>query len=172
MLSNETFLEYVKSVIMAVILALILIIFVIQAFFIHSGSMWPTLEVRDRILVNKFIYQFKDPEKNDIIVFKYPLEPRRKFIKRVIGLSGDRMQIINGQVYVNDEPLKENYLLTRGYSNYGPIVVPEDNYFVLGDNRNNSEDSRFWGFVPNENIIGQAILVFWPLNRVKLLKDR
>ncbi|AZR72352.1 signal peptidase I [Anoxybacter fermentans] len=169
MSSKETLFEYGRSIFWASVVSLLLITFVVQAFYIPSGSMRPTLEVRDRILVNKFIYRFKDPERFDIIVFKYPVDPSRKFIKRVIGVGGDKIQIIKGQVYVNDRPLKEDYILTKGYSNYGPVIVPEGNYFVLGDNRNNSEDSRIWGFVPRENIIGQAFLIFWPLNRIRLL---
>lgn len=164
--------EYSKAIIAALIVAFFVITFVMQGFYVQSGSMRPTLEVGDRILVNKFIYRFTDPERSQIIVFRYPVEPKRKFIKRVIGVGGDTIAIIGGQVFVNDVPLEEDYTLSPGFSNYGPIVVPEDNYFVLGDNRNNSEDSRFWGFVPRENVLGQALLIFWPVSRAKLLADR
>lgn len=171
-MSRETVYEYAKAIIAALIVALFIITFLVQGFYIPSGSMRPTLEVGDRIIVNKFIYRFQDPERSQIIVFRYPVEPNRKFIKRVIGVGGDKIEIIGGQVFVNDTLLEEEYTLTPGFSNYGPIVVPEDNYFVLGDNRNNSEDSRFWGFVPQENVVGQALLIFWPISRTKLLVDR
>ena len=170
--TKEIILEYAKSIIVALLLALLIITFIVQAFYIPSGSMRPTLEVGDRIFVNKFIYRFKEPERFNIIVFKYPVEPKRKFIKRLIGVGGDKIEIINGTVYVNDKVINEGYLLTPGFGNYGPIVVPKDNYFVLGDNRNNSEDSRFWGFVPKKNVVGQAMLVFWPLNHIKVLTKR
>ncbi|SJZ63608.1 signal peptidase I [Selenihalanaerobacter shriftii] len=161
--------EYLEAVVIAVILSFIIITFIIQAFYIPSGSMRPTLEPGDRIFVNKFIYRFKNPERFDIIVFKYPVNPRKKFIKRVIGLPGDTVSIDNGTVYVNDRPLKENYTLDVGYSNYQEVEVPPKHYFVLGDNRNNSEDSRFWGFVPRKNVIGKALVRFWPLSRIGLI---
>ncbi len=166
---NEELMAYAKSIIIALVLSLLIIIFIVQAFYIPSGSMRPTMEIRDRILVNKFIYRFIEPRAQDIIVFKYPVQPQRKFIKRIIGVGGDTVEIRDGHVYVNDRLLEEDYTLTQGYGDYGPIEVPADNYFVLGDNRNNSEDSRFWGFVPRENVVGKAMLIFWPLNRVKLL---
>lgn len=170
--SREILMEYAKSIIAALVLALLIITFVVQAFYIPSGSMRPTLAVGDRVIVNKFIYRFKNPERFNIIVFKYPVDPRRKFIKRLIGVGGDKIEIINGTVYVNDKALKEDYTLTPGIGNYGPTVVPKDNYFVLGDNRNNSEDSRYWGFVPRKNIVGQAIFVFWPINHINVLTKR
>lgn len=168
-MSKAIIYEYAKSIGTAVLVALAIITFIVQAFFIPSGSMRPTLEEGDRILVNKFIYRFTEPKRQEIIVFRYPVEPGRKFIKRVIGVGGDRVEIVGGQVIVNGQPIEENYTLTPGFSNYGPIVVPEDNYFVLGDNRNNSEDSRFWGFVPRENVVGRAFMIFWPVNRIQIL---
>lgn len=169
MVFNETVKEYGKSILSALILAMFIITFVMQAFFIPSESMRPTLEIRDRILVNKLIYRFRDPKRQEIIVFRYPVQPKRKFIKRVIGVGGDNVEIIKGQVLINGKPLEEDYILSKGYSNYGPVIVPKDNYFVLGDNRNNSEDSRFWGFVPRENVIGQAFVIFWPFDRIQWL---
>lgn len=168
-MSKEIIYEYARSIGTAVLVALAIITFVVQAFFIPSGSMRPTLEEGDRILVNKFVYRFTEPKRQEIIVFRYPVEPGRKFIKRVIGVGGDRVEIVGGQVIVNGQHIEEKYTLTPGFSNYGPIVVPEDNYFVLGDNRNNSEDSRFWGFVPRENVIGRAFMIFWPVNRIQIL---
>lgn len=161
--------EYRKAIIWALVISSLVIIFIAQAFYIPSVSMSPTLLIKDRIIVNKFIYSFTEPQRQEIIVFKYPVQPRRKLIKRLIGLAGDKVEIKDGLVYLNDQLLEEDYILEKDYRNYGPVVIPEDNYFVLGDNRNNSEDSRFWGFVPQKNIIGKAILIFWPLNRIKTL---
>lgn len=161
--------EYRKAIIWALVISSLVIIFIAQAFYIPSVSMSPTLLIKDRIIVNKFIYSFTEPQRQEIIVFKYPVQPRRKLIKRLIGLAGDKVEIRDGLVYLNDQLLEEDYILEKDYRNYGPVVIPEDNYFVLGDNRNNSEDSRFWGFVPKKNIIGKAILIFWPLNRIKIL---
>lgn len=169
MLLNDSTYEYAKSVGIALLVALFIVTFIVQAFYIPSGSMRPTLEVGDRILVNKVVYRFTNPERFELIVFKYPVEPRRKFIKRVIGVGGDSVEISAGRVIVNGQPLEEDYTLTPGFTNYGPVVVPEDNYFVLGDNRNNSEDSRFWGFVPRENVVGRASAIFWPVDRMKIL---
>lgn len=161
--------DYRRSIVWALVLSTLIIIFIAQAFFIPSVSMSPTLKVRDRILVNKIIYSFSEPQRQEIIVFQYPIQPRRKLIKRVIGQAGDKIEIKTGLVYLNDQLLTEEYVLIKGYGNYGPVVIPEDNYFVLGDNRNNSEDSRFWGFVPRKNIIGKAVAIFWPFNRIKFL---
>ena len=162
--------EIIESIVIAVILALVIRAFVVEAFYIPSGSMEPTLQVGDRILVNKFIYRFRDIQHQDLVVFKYPLDPDRDFIKRVIGIGGDNIQIEDGMVLVNEEPLDENYLENRAYNDYGPVAVPEDHFFVLGDNRNNSEDSRYWGFVPRKNMVGEAFVIYWPLDRIQLLE--
>lgn len=164
-------LELLKSLLIAGALAFIIITFIIQGFYIPSGSMRPTLEVGDRIFVNKFIYRFKEPARRDLIVFYYPNDPTKKYIKRLIGLGGETVEIIEGQVYIEGQPLEETYTLQEMYrGDYGPTQIQEDNYFVLGDNRNNSEDSRYWGFVPREMIIGQAFLIFWPLLRIGLIQ--
>ncbi|AGB40605.1 signal peptidase I [Halobacteroides halobius DSM 5150] len=161
--------EYLESIFWAIIISIFLIVFVVQAFYIPSGSMRPTLQPGDRILVNKLIYRFRDPKRGEVIVFKYPVNPNRKFIKRVIGLPGDTIKIVDGRVYVNGKPLEEDYTLEKSYTDYPAIKIPANNYFVLGDNRNNSKDSRFWGFVPRENIIGKATVIFWPLNRINFI---
>ncbi|WP_027339983.1 signal peptidase I [Halonatronum saccharophilum] len=161
--------EYLESLIISIILAFLIITFVVQAFFIPSGSMRPLLEPGDRILVNKFIYRFTEPKRQEIIVFKYPVDPRRNFIKRLIGMPGDEVEIINGVVHINGEVLEEDYLLERNYADFPAKVVPEGHYFMLGDNRNNSEDSRYWGFVPEEKVVGRAFVIFWPLNRISLI---
>jgi len=162
--------EILESVIIAIILALIIRAFIVEAFYIPSESMTPTLQVGDRILVNKFLYRFRDVQRKDLIVFKYPVDPQRDFIKRVIGLGGDEVEIISGDVFINGSPIEEDYLGGNAHGYYGPEKVPEDHYFVLGDNRNNSEDSRYWGFVPEDNIVGEAFVVYWPLNRLSRLE--
>lgn len=163
-------LEILKSLVMAGVLAFLVITFIIQGFYIPSGSMRPTLEVGDRIFVNKFIYYFGDPDRKDLVVFRYPNDPSKKYIKRVIGLGGEIVEIIGGTVYIEGRPLEEAYTLEVHRGDYGPVFIPEKSYFVLGDNRNNSEDSRQWGFVPREEIVGKAFFTFWPIGRIGLIQ--
>lgn len=175
--------EYAESIIIAVILALIIRTFVVQAFKIPSGSMEDTLAIGDHILVNKFIYGTKipfmdkriltirDPKRGDVIVFEYPEDPSKDFIKRVIGTPGDEVEVRDKKVYVNGkmyenphEVHKEKDLIPREQNprdNFGPIKVPENSYFVMGDNRDRSYDSRFWGFVKNPKIKGLAFIKYW-----------
>jgi len=159
--------ETLDACIFAAVLSLIIITFVVQAFYIPSGSMEPTLMVDDRILVAKFLYRFEPIARGNVIVFRYPLNPSRDFVKRVIGLPGQHVQLKDGYVYVNGDRISESgYTIHRDLGNYGPITVPPSQYFVLGDNRNNSEDSRFFGYVPRANIIGRAVFIYWPVSRV------
>lgn len=175
--------ENIEAIVIAVLLALFIRAFVVQAFKIPSGSMEPTLQVGDHILVNKFIYGIRlpvtntviipvsEPEKGDIIVFEYPVEPDKDFIKRVVGAPGDTVEIKDKKVYVNGRqvdnyPVKhtEEDLLSGSVNkrdNFGPVTVPADAYFVLGDNRDHSYDSRFWGFVREEAIKGEAFIIYW-----------
>ena len=176
--------EYAEAIIIALLLALFIREFVVQAFKIPSGSMIPTLLVGDHILVNKFIYgikmpltgsliiPIKEPARNDIVVFKYPLNPSQDFIKRVIGLPGDTIEIINKKIYVNGQPLAEdhgvfldNRIMSEGpRDNFGPVTVPAHSLFVMGDNRDNSADSRFWRFVDYKNVKGKAFILYWSWN--------
>jgi signal peptidase I len=174
--------EYVEAIITALILALLIRTFVVQAFKIPSGSMIPTLLIGDHILVNKFLYGtqipfsdkkiliFREPEKGDIIVFKYPENPTKDFIKRVIATEGDTIEEKNKIVYVNGEPVVETYAYhydptMRSDSDkrdtFGRILVPKDKIFVMGDNRDHSYDSRFWGFVDRKEVKGKAFIVYW-----------
>jgi len=163
--------EYAEAIVTAVILALIIRTFVVQAFKIPSGSMLQTLQIGDHILVNKFIYYFKEPERGDIIVFKYPKDPDRDFIKRVIGLPGEVIEIKNQQVYINDQPLEEPYIIhtdseSRIISprdNIKPLGVPLGCVFVMGDNRDSSMDSRYWGPLKEDMIRGEAFAVYWSI---------
>ncbi len=163
---RSSIVETLDACIFAAVLSLIIITFIVQAFYIPSGSMEPTLMVNDRILVAKFLYRIEPIERGDVIVFRFPLNPQRDFVKRVIGLPENRVQLKEGVVYVNGQRLSERgYTIQPDFSNYGPIVVPEGQYFVMGDNRNNSEDSRFFGYVPRANIIGKALFIYWPPQR-------
>lgn len=180
---KSTFREYAEAIAIAVILALFVRTFVVQAFKIPSGSMERTLLVGDHILVNKFIYGVKvpftnmklfpltQPKTGDIVVFVYPVDPSKDFIKRVIAVEGDTIRVVGKTVYVNERPLKEDYAIyedgsTEPRENFGPVKVPKGSVFVLGDNRDKSYDSRFWGFVNKEVIKGRAFIVYmsWDSN--------
>lgn len=159
--------ETLDACIFAAVLSLVIITFVVQAFYIPSGSMEPTLMINDRILVAKFLYRLEPIQRGDVIVFRYPLNPQRDFVKRVMGLPGDRAQLKEGVVYINGQRISEKgYTIKPDFGNYGPVTAPQGEYFVLGDNRNNSEDSRFFGYVPRANIIGKAIFIYWPPQRI------
>lgn len=163
--------EWVETIAIAVILALVIRTFLIQPFYIPSGSMEPTLAIGDKIIVNKLSSFFKDPERGEVIVFKYPVDTSQDFVKRVIALPGETIHIKDSKVYINGELLEEEYLpegLT--YGDFEPVTVPENAYFMLGDNRDNSQDSRVWGPVPRNLIIGEAIVVFWPIERISVIR--
>ena len=165
--------EYTEAILVAVLLALLIRTFVVQAFKIPSGSMIPTLLVGDHILVNKFLYRFRDPVRGDVVVFKYPVDETRDFIKRVIGVGGDDVFIKDQKIYLNcrppatdcrslDDPWgKYEDRFGSGTESFGPVHVPRGSYFVMGDNRNNSQDSRYWGFVKADKIKGKAFLIYW-----------
>src|SRR5690349_13152293 len=164
---RTSIIETLDACIFAAVLSLVIITFVVQAFYIPSGSMEPTLMVDDRILVAKFVYRFGPVHRGDVIVFRYPLNPQRDFVKRVIGLPGERVRLKDGVVYVGDQAISEKgYTIKPDFGNYGPVTVPATQYFVLGDNRNNSEDSRFFGYVPRANIIGKSVFIYWPPPRI------
>jgi signal peptidase I len=181
---KSVFREYAEAAIMAVLLALFIRTFVVQAFKIPSGSMEPTLLVGDHILVNKFIYGVKmplfrktiipvsEPQREDVVVFIYPVDKSKDFIKRVIGVPGDTVEMIGSRVYINGQLFQDNHAFysdskersgqNLGSANrVGPVIVPQGHYFVMGDNRDHSYDSRFWGFVPSEAIKGKAFIIYW-----------
>lgn len=164
--------EYAEALFLALLLALFIREFVVQAFRIPSGSMIPTLLVGDQILVDKIVYKFRKPERGDIMVFKYPEDETRDFIKRVIGLPGDKLEVRDRIVFINDKPLDEGaYAYHEGppvdsfhndvRDNYGPTKIPDKKYFLMGDNRENSQDSRFWGFLDEDKIVGRAFIIYW-----------
>ena len=158
--------DWVISIVIAIVLAFIIRQFVVELYIVDGPSMRPTLQSQERLVVNKFIYDFRAPEKGEILVFQYPRDTSRDFIKRVIATPGDTIEIKGGRVFVNDQMLTEDYILEPTRSEYPKATVPEGTVFVMGDNRNNSEDSRFAdvGFVPYKLIKGKAVLVFWPFS--------
>lgn len=163
--------EILESVAIAVILAIVIRVFLFQPFYIPSGSMEPTLLINDRIIVSKLNYRITAPDRGDVIVFKYPVNPKRDFIKRVIGLPGETIKIKDNKLFVDGKQLEQPFLphgLT--YGDFGPVTVPEGEYFMMGDNRNNSEDSRVWGTLPRDNIVGRAVFVYWPFSRASVIR--
>ncbi len=163
--------DWVVSILIAVVLAFFIRYFIVELYMVEGPSMRPTLVNSERLVVNKFIYRFKTPEKGDVLVFRYPKDPSRDFIKRVIGVAGDTIEIKEGRVFLNGQLLNEGYILEKTRGSYPLSTVPAGTIFVMGDNRNNSEDSRFRdvGFVPLEMIKGKAVMIFWPFDNIKTL---
>lgn len=181
--SKSVFREYFEAICIAVLLALFIRTFVVQAFKIPSGSMLPTLLIGDHLLVNKFIYGIRvpftgkllipidEPERGDVVVFRFPKDRSVDYIKRVIGKPGDTVEVREKKVYINGEPIDDPHahistpsVLNASASprdNFGPVLVPDDRIFVMGDNRDNSYDSRFWGFVDQQDILGMAFILYW-----------
>ena len=175
--------ENIEAILVTIVIALFIRTFVVQAFKIPSGSMKQTLQIGDHILVNKFIYgvripylrksiiPLKKPQRGDIIVFKYPVDPHKDFIKRVIGIPGDEIEIRDKKLYVNQKQVNDDYGVytdsrilsasVRPRDNFGPVTVPEQSLFVMGDNRDESFDSRFWGFVDYKALNGKAFIIYW-----------
>lgn len=181
--------EWAESLIIAAILAIIIRIFLVEPFKIPTGSMRNTLLEGDIILVNKLIFGARipfvnlrtpsvtTPKRGDVIVFIYPQDPKMNFIKRLVAVGGQTVEIKKGSIYVDDLAVLEPTFNQRYYYNMGSfgqegqkIKVPENSYFVLGDNSASSKDSRYWGFVPKKNILGKALLIYWPLQRIRLIK--
>jgi signal peptidase I len=173
---KSTIREYFESIVITAIIALFATTFVVQAFKIPTGSMESNLLIGDHLLVNKFAYglhfkfmkallPYKEPARGDVIVFKYPNSPEVAYVKRLIGMPGDKVEMKGRTVFINDRPLKETYTqyIDPGsvQDSYGPVFVPPDKYFAMGDNRDNSQDSRYWGFVPRDYILGKALVIYW-----------
>jgi len=190
--------EWVNTGLVAVVLAWVIMAFIIQAFKIPSGSMMNTFKIGDHIFVAKFIYgiripftrnyiwEIQEPKRDEIIVFQFPLEPKKDFIKRCIAVPGDTVEIKDKKVYINGKLKEQEYAIyadERVYPNYrelpveyrnrdnlGPIVIPENSYFVMGDNRDHSYDSRFWGPLERGYIKGKALFLYWPLKRIRIIR--
>ena len=173
---KSTIREYFESIAITAIIALFATTFVIQAFKIPTGSMESTLLIGDHLLVNKFVYglnsgfigkllPYREPQRGDIIVFKYPGQPEVAYVKRLMGLPGDTVEMKGHTVYINGEALEEDYTQHIRQdsikAHYGPYHVPEGHYFGMGDNRDNSEDSRFWGTIPRDYMLGKPLVIYW-----------
>jgi signal peptidase I len=178
--------EFIEAIIIAILIAVVIRALVVQAYKIPSRSMVPTLLIGDHLLVNKFIYGIKipvirttlvsvsNPERGDIIVFIYPNDRSKDYIKRVIGVAGDKIEIRNKNIFINDKLYKDNFgiysdsivypAMVQPRDNFGPVVVPKNSLFVMGDNRDESADSRFWGFVNLQDVEGKALLIYWSWN--------
>ena len=178
--------EFIEAIIIAILIAVVIRALVVQAYKIPSRSMVPTLLIGDHLLVNKFIYGIKipvirttlvsvsNPERGDIIVFIYPNDRSKDYIKRVIGVAGDKIEIRNKKIFINDKPYKDDFsiysdsivypAMVQPRDNFGPVVVPKNSLFVMGDNRDESADSRFWGFVNLQDVEGKALLIYWSWN--------
>jgi signal peptidase I len=181
--TKSAFREYAEAILMALVLALFIRTFIVQAFKIPSGSMIPTLEIGDHILVNKLAYglrmpflerylvQYGDPQRNDVVVFIYPEDRSKDFIKRVIAVAGDTVELRDKKVFINGKQVEDRHGHFMGYDpqaggvgsgdDYGPKTVPQNHIFVMGDNRDRSYDSRFWGFVDLNEVRGKAFLIYW-----------
>ena len=158
---------WVRDISLTAVTAILIVIFVVQPVKVEGTSMEPRLEPQDRIFVNKFVYYFLEVERADIVVFWYPKDQTKSFIKRIIGLPGETVELRSGVVYLNGAELSEPYLPTEpDYRSHPLQVVPPHHYFVLGDHRTSSNDSRDWGFVPEQNIFGEAVFRYWPLSRL------
>lgn len=168
------------SWIWAIALVLILRQFFVQAFVIPSESMKPTLKIHDRLLANKIIYKIRHPERWEVIIFKYPEDPKKYFVKRLVGLPGESLIIKDGHVCINGKTLEQPkniptllYYYCEGEISYGidrEVKIPENAYYALGDNSINSRDSRYWGFIPSKNLVGKALFIYWPPWRMGLIR--
>jgi signal peptidase I len=164
--------SWFRDILLAFAIAIFIVIFVVQPVKVEGTSMQPRLVDQERIFVNRFIYRFKDIRRGDVVVFWYPRDRSKSFIKRVLGIPGDRVEIRFGTVFVNGAKIVEPYLNPdyMDLKSYAPVTVPPSQYFVLGDHRNSSNDSRSWGFVEHDLIYGKAIFSYWPVSRVGLVE--
>ena len=163
---------WLKDILLAVVIAFLMVVFLYQPVKVEGTSMQPELLDQERIFVNKFVYHFEEIHRGDIVVFWYPKDPSKSFIKRVLGVPGDTISIREGQVYINGDLVEERYV-PRGYQDadsYPPVRVRDGHYYVLGDHRNASNDSRSWGLVPRKYIYGKAVFRYWPVEKAGFLE--
>jgi signal peptidase I len=167
---KEELMAWVKTLLSAAVYAILIVTFGFQVARVEGQSMAPTLEDQDRLIVNKAIYRIFEPRRGDIVMLYYPVNPDKSFVKRVIAEEGDTVRIIDGRVFVNDIPLQDDYVKPdfRSHDDWGPQVIPEGYDFVMGDNRNNSSDSRNWGMVPKKYIIGKVQIRWWPVPTARI----
>ena len=163
--------ETLQTLVLAGLLIVFFRAFVFQNFVVEGSSMYPTLMQGDRLIVSRLSYLFGEPDRGDIIVFQYPFDPQRDFVKRIIGLPGETVAIQNGQVFINGKPLPEEpYVQNHSQDRFGPVTLGEDEYFVMGDNRTGSSDSRSWGPLQEHFIIGKAWLIYYPFDRFTFIQ--
>jgi signal peptidase I len=162
---------WVRDIILAVVFAILIIVFLYQPVKVEGTSMLPELVDQERIFVNKFVYHFENISRKDIVVFWYPKDPSKRYIKRIIGMPGDVVEIKRGVVWVNGKKLEESYLVPeyRDPRSFPPLTVEPGHYYVLGDHRNMSNDSRMWGLVPEKYIYGKAVFRYWPVSKIGAL---
>src|SRR6185436_7484153 len=162
---RDELVAWLKTLFSAAVYATLIVTFGFQVARVEGQSMAPTLADQDRLIVNKLVYRISEPRRGDIVMLYYPLNPDKSFVKRVIAEEGDSVRIVDGRVYVNDIPLQDDYVSAeyRSHDDWGPQIIPEGYYFVMGDHRNNSSDSRHWGMVPKKYIIGKVQLRWWPV---------
>lgn len=162
--------EITEVVVLAVIAAIFFKTFIVEMYWVPSESMVPTIVVKDRVVVTKFNYWFREPEHGEVVVFKSPTEENKNLIKRLIGVPGDTVEFKDNALYINGEKVDEPYLSEEAFSvDYGPIILPEKMYFMCGDNRQHSLDSRSWGFVSEDLLIGKGVAVYWPVQHANWL---
>lgn len=163
--------EFFETIVMTLVVFIFLVTFIIQGYKVYGSCMEPNLRTGERLIGNKFIYRFEHPTRGDVIVFKYPPNPRKVFIKRIIGLPGETVEIRRGRVYINGRALEEGpYVRNVPHGDFTPQKIPKGCVFVLGDNRDESNDSRFWGDLPLDNIQAKAWLRYWPLSRFSMFQ--
>jgi signal peptidase I len=169
---QEEIWAWVKTIASAAVYAILIVTFGFQVARVEGMSMAPTLEDQDRLIVNKLIYRITSPRKGDIVMLYYPVNPDKSFVKRVIAEEGDLVRIVDGRVFVNDVPLNDDYVPAefRSHDDWGPQMIQEGYYFVMGDHRNNSSDSRHWGLVPKKYIIGKVQVRWWPLPEARVFQ--
>lgn len=167
---REEILAWARAIITAAIYATLIVTFLFQVARVEGQSMAPTLQNQDRLIINKLAYQMGSPRRGDIVMLYYPADPEKSFVKRVIAEAGDTVRISDGIVFLNSVPLQDSYVPAdyRGHDDWGPEVIPEGYYFVMGDHRNDSSDSRQWGMVPKRYIVGRVQLRWWPVPRARL----
>ncbi len=169
-LVRDELIAWFKTLASAAVYATLIVTFGFQVARVEGMSMAPTLEDQDRLIVNKLDYIIGEPHRGDIVMLYYPIDPKKSFVKRVIAEEGDTVRIVDGHVFVNEAPIDDKYVPDeyRDHNDWGPQVVPEGYYFVMGDHRNNSSDSRHWGFVPKKYIIGKVQIRWWPVPTAKV----
>jgi signal peptidase I len=163
---------WLRDLVVSIVIAALIIVFLYQPVKVEGTSMMPWLTDQERIFINKFVYKFEDIQRGDVVVFWYPMDTSKSYIKRVVGLPGEAVKIVNGSVYIDGKLLDEPYVVTdyTDQQSYPVVKVEPEHFYVLGDHRNSSNDSRSWGTVPREYIYGKAVLVYWPVDKFKVLK--